>query len=153
MSQLSKGTAQKVALAQGLMGPPGLLVLDEAWTGLDAGAQAVLTAAVQQQARQGGIVVLTDHGHRASTLRPDRQWLVARGTVTEGVTAEVVHGAAPTVIVLTGRGKDLSGHPGVLAATALPTGLTVTVAAPALGRPAAGALGAGWSVHEVRPGR
>ena len=94
MSQLSKGTAQKVALAQGLMGPPGLLVLDEAWTGLDAGAQAVLTGAVQQQARQGGIVVLTDHGHRASSLRPDRIWLVDEGTVTEGVGGGRTRGRA-----------------------------------------------------------
>ena len=36
LADLSKGTAQKVGLAQALLLPPGLLVLDEPWEGLDA---------------------------------------------------------------------------------------------------------------------
>ena len=32
---MSKGMCQKMALAQALLPSPGLLVLDEAWTGLD----------------------------------------------------------------------------------------------------------------------
>ena len=35
-AELSKGTAQKVGLAQALLRTPGLLVLDEPWEGLDA---------------------------------------------------------------------------------------------------------------------
>ena len=153
MSQLSKGSAQKVALAQGLMGTPGLLVLDEAWTGLDADAQAVLTAAVQQQAGAGGIVLLTDHGNRAASLRPDRRWLISEGTVTHGQAVPVSSEPAPTVIVLTGQGQDLGHHPDVIAAVRSPAGLTLTVAAEASDAVLLAALRAGWSVHEVRPGR
>ena len=39
LPDLSKGTAQKVGLAQALLRPPGLLVLDEPWEGLDAAAR------------------------------------------------------------------------------------------------------------------
>ena len=39
LADLSKGTAQKVGLAQALLVPPGLLVLDEPWEGLDAVAR------------------------------------------------------------------------------------------------------------------
>jgi ABC-2 type transport system ATP-binding protein len=40
MRALSKGMGQKVAVAQALLPGPGLLVLDEAWTGLDEAARA-----------------------------------------------------------------------------------------------------------------
>ncbi|WP_374103644.1 ATP-binding cassette domain-containing protein [Streptomyces sp. ISL-86] len=42
LAELSKGTSQKVAVAQALLAEPGLLVLDEAWTGLDLPARAEL---------------------------------------------------------------------------------------------------------------
>ena len=38
LRSMSKGMCQKVALAQALLPEPGLLVLDEAWTGLDQAA-------------------------------------------------------------------------------------------------------------------
>ena len=151
MSQLSKGSAQKVALTQGLMGTPGLLVLDEAWTGLDAEAQSVLTTAVQQQAAAGGIVLLTDHGNRAA-LQPDRRWLIREGTVTHSSSVPVPPEPAPTVIVLTGQGQELD-HPDVIATLRSPDRRTLTVAADASDAVLLAALRAGWSVHEVRPGR
>ena len=42
LPELSKGTAQKVGLAQALLRPPGLLVLDEPWEGLDAATRELV---------------------------------------------------------------------------------------------------------------
>ncbi|MEV4926306.1 ATP-binding cassette domain-containing protein [Streptomyces roseoverticillatus] len=61
LSELSKGTSQKVAVAQGLMGTPGLLVLDEAWTGLDRTSRGVLDEAVRERVTGGTRVVFVDH--------------------------------------------------------------------------------------------
>ncbi|MGW1892275.1 ATP-binding cassette domain-containing protein [Streptomyces sp. NPDC002004] len=58
---LSKGNAQKVALAQALLVQPDLLVLDEPWSGLDASAHGVLAEFIDEVAAQGGAVVFTDH--------------------------------------------------------------------------------------------
>lgn len=43
---LSKGNAQKVALAQALLVEPALLVLDEPWSGLDASGTGARRAAL-----------------------------------------------------------------------------------------------------------
>ncbi|MFI9309660.1 ATP-binding cassette domain-containing protein [Streptomyces triculaminicus] len=61
LSQLSKGTSQKVAVAQGLLAAPGLLVLDEAWTGLDPASRTILDRAVTDRVAAGGTVVFVDH--------------------------------------------------------------------------------------------
>lgn len=58
---LSKGNAQKVAVAQALLVRPDLLVLDEPWSGLDASAHGVLAELIDEVAAQGGAVVFTDH--------------------------------------------------------------------------------------------
>lgn len=64
LDELSKGTCQKVAVAQALLADPDLLVLDEAWTGLDAVARDTLDAAVRARVAAGGTVVLVDHDPR-----------------------------------------------------------------------------------------
>ena len=64
---LSKGMCQKVALAQALLARPGLLVLDEAWTGLDQAARGELDAAVaERRGRRRGRPV---RGSRAGAAR------------------------------------------------------------------------------------
>ncbi len=61
LSDLSKGSAHKVGLAQALAGDPGLLILDEPFAGLDAQARAELSVIVAEVAARGGIVVASDH--------------------------------------------------------------------------------------------
>jgi ABC-2 type transport system ATP-binding protein len=66
---LSKGNAQKVALSQALMVPPGLLVLDEPWSGLDQAAHGVLASLLSEVLTDGGTVVHTDHVPRHHATR------------------------------------------------------------------------------------
>jgi ABC-type Na+ transport system ATPase subunit NatA len=64
MRRLSKGMCQKVAVAQDLLPGPGLLVLGEAWTGLDQAARGILDDAVAQRLADGAAVVFVDHDRR-----------------------------------------------------------------------------------------
>lgn len=79
MAQLSKGSSQKVAVAQALLGDPELLVLDEAWTGLDAAARAELERAVAERTAAGGAVVFVDHDPRRLAGAPDATYTVLQG--------------------------------------------------------------------------
>ncbi|MEV8225904.1 ATP-binding cassette domain-containing protein [Streptomyces sp. NPDC079167] len=64
LAELSKGTSQKVAVAQALLAEPDLLVLDEAWTGLDTAARDELDRAVTERVADGATVVFVDHDPR-----------------------------------------------------------------------------------------
>jgi ABC-2 type transport system ATP-binding protein len=79
---LSKGMCQKVAIAQALIAQPGLLVLDEAWTGLDQAARGALDAAVAQRLTDGGTVLFVDHDPARLAAHVDERWRLAGGTVT-----------------------------------------------------------------------
>ncbi|MFF3005162.1 ATP-binding cassette domain-containing protein [Kitasatospora sp. NPDC057940] len=61
LSRLSKGTCQKVAVVQALLAQAPVLLLDEAWTGLDPDARAVLDEAAAERAADGGAVLFVDH--------------------------------------------------------------------------------------------
>ncbi len=74
MRSVSKGMCQKVAIAQALLPRPGLLVLDEAWTGLDQAARAMLDAAVLERVRDGGIVLFVDHDPARLAGRASDRW-------------------------------------------------------------------------------
>ncbi len=70
---------QKVAVAQALLPESGLLVLDEAWTGLDVEAKAALDEVVTERVAGGGSVVFVDHDpQRLSQLDAER-WRIERG--------------------------------------------------------------------------
>jgi len=81
MAALSKGTAQKVALTQALMADADLLVLDEAWTGLDAATRAVLDEAVDERVAEGVAVVFVDHQRAARSGRSTDVYRVERAAV------------------------------------------------------------------------
>ncbi|MFI8965475.1 ATP-binding cassette domain-containing protein [Streptomyces sp. NPDC053493] len=81
LGELSKGTSQKVAVAQALLAEPGLLVLDEAWTGLDTGARAELDRAVRERVAAGGRVVFVDHDPRRLAGEADAAYEVSAGGV------------------------------------------------------------------------
>ncbi|MFI2238549.1 ABC transporter ATP-binding protein [Streptomyces chrestomyceticus] len=76
LAELSKGTSQKVALTQALLADPELLVLDEAWTGLDPAARDVLDRAVAERVAAGGTVVFVDHDPRRLAGAADARYRV-----------------------------------------------------------------------------
>ena len=61
LGSLSKGMCQKIAVTQALLPSPGLLVLDEAWTGLDQAAREALDAAAPERVADGATVMFVDH--------------------------------------------------------------------------------------------
>ncbi|MFB7514617.1 ATP-binding cassette domain-containing protein [Streptomyces sp. NPDC056144] len=81
LADLSKGTGQKVAVAQALLAAPDLLVLDEAWTGLDTGARAELDRAVRERVADGGTVLFVDHDPRRLAGEADAVYAVEAGAV------------------------------------------------------------------------
>ncbi|WP_030249011.1 ABC transporter ATP-binding protein [Streptomyces sp. NRRL S-455] len=90
MARLSKGTSQKVAVAQALLGEPELLVLDEAWTGLDADARAEFERAVAERTAAGGSVVFVDHDPRRLAGLPDATYAVHDGRLVPQTSREAV---------------------------------------------------------------
>jgi ABC-2 type transport system ATP-binding protein len=61
IGDLSRGTAQKVAIIQALLAEPDLLILDESWTSLDSSGQETLDEVARATVRRGGQVVYVDH--------------------------------------------------------------------------------------------
>lgn len=81
---LSKGMCQKVAIAQAFLARPGLVVLDEAWTGLDQAARGALDSAVAHRLSDGATVVFVDHDRARLAAHVDERWRLAGGVVSVG---------------------------------------------------------------------
>jgi len=82
LAELSKGTAQKVGLAQALLVKPGLLVLDEPWEGLDAVARTLIPEIVAEVTAAGGAVLVSDHRGEIAGLAGAIRWTVADAMVS-----------------------------------------------------------------------
>ncbi|MEV7511167.1 ABC transporter ATP-binding protein [Streptomyces sp. NPDC091201] len=106
LRSLSKGNAQKVALAQALLVDPGLLVLDEPWSGLDADAHGVLAEIMAEVVAGGGTVVFTDHRESVTRILATRTYTVAEGRVALRGPEPCTAGRRPTsdVVLTAGRG-------------------------------------------------
>jgi ABC-2 type transport system ATP-binding protein len=61
ISALSKGMAQRLALAAALMNDPPVLLLDEPMSGLDPGQQSALRSIIEAVQRQGKTILLSTH--------------------------------------------------------------------------------------------
>jgi len=158
LSELSKGMCQKVAVAQALLGDPALLVLDEAFAGLDADAQAEVMGQLRSRREAGAAVVFTDHGQRARALIPDVSLLLMAGALQAAVPAvpavPVGEGRGVLLVVLVGRpgGFDPVRHDGVRRAEVTAEGVRLHVDAAACDALLTAALAAGLSVRRVEPG-
>ncbi|MFB6848773.1 ATP-binding cassette domain-containing protein [Streptomyces sp. NPDC056373] len=99
MARLSKGSSQKVAVAQALLAEPELLVLDEAWTGLDTAARAELERAVAERTAAGGSVVFVDHDPRRLAGLPDETYAVREAGIVRQEPAWVTAPSGPHVLI------------------------------------------------------
>jgi ABC-type Mn2+/Zn2+ transport system ATPase subunit len=88
LGELSKGSAQKVNLAQALLVRPSLLVMDEPWEALDAQTRHELPAIIGEVTAAGGCAVFSDHRGEAGVLPGVRRWYLDEGLLTEPVTDE-----------------------------------------------------------------
>ncbi|MGC4744129.1 ATP-binding cassette domain-containing protein [Micromonospora sp. DT201] len=87
LPELSKGTAQKVGLAQAMLRMPGLLVLDEPWEGLDAATRELVPELISEVLAADGAVLVSDHRGETVRLPAARRWSVADGSLTEEVSS------------------------------------------------------------------
>ncbi|TVT11942.1 ABC transporter ATP-binding protein [Amycolatopsis bartoniae] len=137
--RLSKGNAQKVALAQALLADPELLVLDEPWSGLDPDAHHVLGELIEEARDRGAGVVFTAHDEKVARATATQVFRLRDGRLSGG-------GESTVRIVLRGPGEapwpDVVTRDGERVELAVPADRADKVLLEALQR--------GWSVREVR---
>ncbi|MGW0537301.1 ABC transporter ATP-binding protein [Streptomyces sp. NPDC003032] len=111
LSELSKGSSQKVAVAQALLAAPDLLVLDEAWTGLDAAARTELDHAVAERTAAGGAVVFVDHDPRRLAGAVDETYEVIDTEVKRRTVGGPSEAEGESMVVIVTRGPGGPGGP------------------------------------------
>ncbi|WP_328916694.1 MULTISPECIES: ATP-binding cassette domain-containing protein [unclassified Streptomyces] len=105
LDELSKGTCQKVAVAQALLADPRLLVLDEAWTGLDTDARTVLDDAVRERVAAGGTVFFVDHDPRRLAGEATAVYAVGTGRLETPEAPPAVRTGPRVLIEAAGEGE------------------------------------------------
>jgi ABC-2 type transport system ATP-binding protein len=93
---LSKGTRQKVALAGALVHEPRLIILDEPFTGLDAGSARLVKSVLRERVRAGCSVIMTTHILDVAERMADRIGVMSGGRlIAEGTLDELRGQAGP----------------------------------------------------------
>ncbi|WP_433170510.1 ATP-binding cassette domain-containing protein [Actinoallomurus sp. CA-150999] len=159
--RLSKGNAQKVAVAQALLVRPDLLILDEPWSGLDASVHPTLGALMAETARDGGAVIFTDHREAVTGAQATRMCRIDQGRLT-GIAEppprmpSVPSPAVIRVVLVPAPGRprpssepDWPALPGVVGADRRDGAVHLLVASGAHDRLVVDAVALGWSIAEV----
>ncbi len=154
---LSKGNAQKVALAQALLVPPQLLVLDEPWSGLDASAHGVLAELIGEVAQAGGAVVFTDHRESVAQVTASKVYEIDSGRLTRREQTPYGHRTEVARVVLRAPGDgripnevDWYAVGGVLEILRREEHISMRVTSAQCDLLLLTALQNGWSVGDVR---
>jgi ABC-2 type transport system ATP-binding protein len=86
----SRGMRQKLALAGALIHDPGVMILDEPLTGLDAGSARLVKDILIERARRGCAIVLTTHILEIAERLAERISIISRGRIiAQGTMAEL----------------------------------------------------------------
>jgi ABC-type multidrug transport system ATPase subunit len=145
MRNLSKGNAQKVALAQALLEPPELLVLDEPWAGLDTTAHGTLRELLIEAAAQGAAVAFTEHSDQTVRSAATRVCELRDGRVVSASRVRLTE-----VSLTPGRDLDWAAQPDVLEVRRHTDGVTLILPTGRHDAALLTALTHGWSVTTVR---
>jgi heme ABC exporter ATP-binding subunit CcmA len=78
---LSRGQAQRLALARALLHSPHLLLLDEPEAGLDEEGNELLEALLQEHMERGGTILFTSHNLERALSFSDRISMMSKGRV------------------------------------------------------------------------
>jgi heme exporter protein A len=78
---LSRGMAQRVAIARGLVGNPAIVLLDEPFTGLDRSAAERLAERLEALRRAGHTLILVTHDLARAAQLADAALVLSRGRV------------------------------------------------------------------------
>ncbi|HUI28278.1 MAG TPA: ABC transporter ATP-binding protein [Candidatus Kryptonia bacterium] len=104
LGTLSKGTLQRVGIAQAIMCEPRLVILDEPMSGLDPAGRRYMRELILSLQQNGATVIFSSH------ILPDAEALCSRvGILTQGRLREIVDlrgDTATTAYVLTVRSAD-----------------------------------------------
>lgn len=92
LSSLSRGEVRTALLAYALAGTPGLVLLDEPWSGLDLAARVRLRDTLLRLRARGCTTLVSSHELLEVARLADRILVLAGGTVARVVTA---NGMAP----------------------------------------------------------
>jgi ABC-type multidrug transport system ATPase subunit len=85
LTELSKGNAQKVMIAQAFLAARSLLLLDEPTTGLDVETAAIFNTMIEERRQEGCAILRTGHGEAAPSY-PFRALHLSSGTIAEAGT-------------------------------------------------------------------
>ena len=120
-AQLSGGQQQRVALARAIATSPGLLLLDEPLSALDAKVRARLRGEVKDlQRRLGVTTIMVTHDQEEALTMADRIVVMNHGVIEQVGSPEAVYGEPATAFV-----ADFMGTMNFLPARACSTGVTL----------------------------
>lgn len=80
---LSRGQRQRVALARALVHDPGVLLLDEPWTGLDLASVDKLETVIREEVARGSLVIAVTHGAGTAERLGARRLRIEGGRISQ----------------------------------------------------------------------
>jgi ABC-type multidrug transport system ATPase subunit len=114
VTHLSRGQARRTALAYALSGEPGLVLLDEPWSGLDPEARSLVRGLVRALREDGRTVCIASHEVSEVERVADVVHLLRDGRLERTVHAAAwaAEGLEPFVLGKAGEGPGRAAHRG-----------------------------------------
>ena len=145
-AQLSGGQQQRVALARALAPSPGLLLLDEPLSALDAKVRGRLRREIKHLQRELGVTtIMVTHDQEEALTMADRIVVMNEGHIEQIGTPEEIYGAPATAFV-----ADFIGKMNLIEAVVVDDG-SVEVGAHRIACPTHGHQAGGKVTLAIRP--